>query len=75
MKKGFSLRKAIIGDYIIIHYILRTFLAQSMLIIISFFFISPIILDFTKERSLLSNDFENNSKNNLEKLLQNKNIN
>ena len=43
------------------------------LIIISFFFISPIILDFTKERSLLSNDFENNSKNNLEKLLQNKN--
>ena len=43
------------------------------LIIISFFFISPIILDFTKERSLLSNDFENNSKNNLEKLLQNQN--
>ena len=41
------------------------------LIIISFFFISPIVLDFTKERSLLSNDFENNSKNNLEKLLQN----
>ena len=47
----------------------RAFLGS--LIIISFFFISPIILEFTKERSLLSNDFENNSKNNLEKLLKN----
>jgi len=47
----------------------RAFLGS--LIIISFFSISPIILEFTKERSLLSNDFENNSKNNLEKLLKN----
>ena len=37
----------------------RAFLGS--LIIISFFSISPIILEFTKERSLLSNDFENNS--------------
>ena len=47
----------------------RVFLGS--LLIISFFFISPIILDFTKERALLSNDFENNSKSNLKKLLQN----
>ena len=48
----------------------RTFL--SSLIIISIFFIAPIIISFTKDRTLLSKNFENNSKNNLEKLLEKK---
>jgi Bax protein len=48
----------------------RVFLAS--LIIISFFFISPIAIEFTKNTSLVSADFENNSKNNLKKLLKKK---
>ena len=48
----------------------RTFLAS--LIIISFFSISPIIIKFTENTPLDSVDFENNSKNNLEKLLEKK---
>ena len=49
----------------------RTFL--SSLIIISFFFITPLIIDFTKESMIFSKDFENNSKNNMKKLLENQN--
>ena len=48
----------------------RTFL--SSLIIISIFFISPIILEFKKSSLLFSNDFENKSKNDLVKLLEKK---
>ena len=48
----------------------RTFLAS--LIIISVFFISPIIVKFNNENSFLSKDFENNSKNSLKKLLDNR---
>ena len=49
----------------------RTFL--SSLIIISIFFIAPI--SNAKETAIeLSKNFENNSKNNLEKLLEKKNI-
>ena len=48
----------------------RTVLAS--LAIISFFFISPIVIDFTKGTSFTSADFENNSKNNLKKLLDKK---
>ena len=44
----------------------------SGLIIILFFFTTPIIVNFAKQKTLLSKDFENNSKNNLKKLLQNK---
>tara|TARA_B110001450_G_scaffold77707_1_gene73822 strand:+ start:40 stop:1224 length:1185 start_codon:yes stop_codon:yes gene_type:complete len=47
----------------------RVFL--SSLIIISIFFISPIIVKFNNKNSFLSKDFENNSKNNLKKLLDN----
>ena len=47
----------------------RTFLAS--LIIISIFFISPIIVQFKNENSFLSKEFENNSKNNLKRLLNN----
>jgi Bax protein len=48
----------------------RTFLAS--VIIITTFFISPIIIEFTKKTSLISVDYENNSKNNLNKLLEKK---
>jgi len=48
----------------------RTFL--SSFIIISFFFITPLVINFTKEKMIFSNDYENNSKNNLKRLLENK---
>ena len=48
----------------------RTLLAS--LTIISFFFISPVVVDFAKNTSFVSVDFENNSKNNLKKLLEKK---
>ena len=47
----------------------RTFL--SSLIIISIFFITPIVIDLTKENMIFSKDFENNSKSSLKKLLEN----
>ena len=47
----------------------RTFL--SSLIIISIFFITPLVIDLTKENMIFSKDFENNSKNNMKKLLDN----
>ena len=48
----------------------RTFL--SSLIIISIFFIAPLAINLTKEKMIFSKDYENNSKNNLKKLLENK---
>jgi Bax protein len=48
----------------------RTFL--SSLIIISIFFITPLAIKLTKEKMIFSKDYENNSKNNLKKLLENK---
>ncbi|MDA7593459.1 glucosaminidase domain-containing protein [Candidatus Pelagibacter sp.] len=48
----------------------RTFL--SSVIIISTFFIAPIAINLTKEKMIFSKDYENNSKNNLQKLLKNK---
>ena len=47
----------------------RTFL--SSLIIISIFFITPLAINLTKEKTIFSKDYENNSKNNLKKLLEN----
>jgi len=52
--------------------IARTLLAS--LVVISFFIISPMIIDFTKNTSLVSVEFENNSKNDLKKLLKKKDI-
>jgi len=49
----------------------RAFMAS--LIIISFFFISPMVVEFSKNASIVSLNFENNSKNNLKKLLEKKN--
>ena len=48
----------------------RTFL--SSLIIISIFFIAPLVINLTKEKMIFSKNYENNSKNNLKKLLENK---
>jgi len=48
----------------------RTFL--SSLIIISIFFIAPLAINLTKEKTIFSKDYENNSKNNLKKLLEKK---
>ena len=50
----------------------RTFL--SSLIIISIFFITPLVINFTKEKMTFSKDFENNSKNSLKRLLKNQNL-
>ncbi|WP_415304013.1 glucosaminidase domain-containing protein [Candidatus Pelagibacter sp. Uisw_090] len=50
----------------------RTFLAS--LLIMSFFSISPIVVDFVKNRTIASKDFENNSKSSLKKLLEKKDI-
>ena len=47
----------------------RTFL--SSLIIISIFFIAPLAINLTKEKTIFSKDYENNSKNNLKRLLKN----
>jgi len=47
----------------------RTFL--SSLIIISIFFIAPLAISLTKEKMIFSKDYENNSKNNLKRLLEN----
>ena len=43
----------------------------SSLIIISIFFIAPLAINLTKEKMIFSKDYENNSKNNLKKLLEN----
>ena len=48
----------------------RTFL--SSLIIISIFFITPLVINLTKEKMIFSKDYENNSKNNLKRLLENR---
>ena len=50
--------------------LVRTFL--SSLIIISTFIVAPLIINFTKERTALHKDFENDSKNKLKILLENK---
>lgn len=49
----------------------RTILAS--LIVMFTFFITPIILEFKEERKLISLEFENNSKDNFKKVLENKN--
>ena len=52
-------------------------IARSLLasfLIISFFSISPIIIEFKKKMSFVSTEFENNSKNDLKKLLEKKNL-
>ena len=50
----------------------RTFL--SSLIIIAIFSIAPLVSDLTKKNQIFSKDFENNSKNNLKALIENKEV-
>ena len=50
--------------------ILRTFLAS--LIIISVFFITPLVINFTKDKIIFSYDYENNSKSKLKIVLENR---
>ena len=69
-KKKFIKSKKKQNDENNIGSIARTLLAS--LLIISFFSISPIIIDFTKNKSFITSEFENNSKNNLKKLLEKK---
>ena len=73
-KKGFSVRKKIKHNSEIenLGSISRTLLSST--IIISVFFILPIINEFTKERKILSKDFENNSKNEFTKTLENQEV-
>ena len=51
----------------------KTFLSSLMIIFI--FFSLPIILEYKNKNVLFSQDFENNSKNNFDKKLDNKNLN
>ena len=52
--------------------LLRTFLAS--LIVILFFFTTPFVVDHTKESTSISKAFENDSKNNLKKVLENREV-
>ena len=70
-KKGFIIKKKKTKTRINgLDNLSRTFL--SSLIIISIFFIAPLAINLTKEKMIFSKDYENNSKNNLKKLLENK---
>jgi len=70
-KKGFIVKKKeeIRTEKNEIDNLSRTFL--SSLIIISIFFIAPLAINLTKEKIIFSKDYENNSKNNLKRLLKN----
>ena len=70
-KKGFTVRKKNqenLGENSW-NVFLRTILSSIM--IISFFYISPIIIDFNDEKNFLSKNFENNSSDNFKKILKN----
>ena len=70
-KKGFSISQAKkVREKNNISNISRTLL--SSLIIILIFFSMPLVINFTKERMIFSNDYENKSKKELKNLLENK---
>ena len=70
-KKGFIIKKKKLKTQESgLDNISRTFL--SSLIIISIFFITPLAINLSKEKMIFSKDYENNSKNNLKKLLEKK---
>jgi len=68
-KKGFIIKrqKKIKTQESALDNLSRTFL--SSLIIISIFFIAPIAINVKKEKIIFFEDYENNSKDNLKKLL------
>ena len=65
-----NIKKKNSSDQFFLGNLSRTVLAS--LIIVSFFFISPLVVEFSKKTSLVSLNFENNSKNNLKRLLEKK---
>ena len=69
-KKGFNISKESKSNIAVndLSVLSRTFL--SSLIIISVFFILPIVNDFSKERKLISKNFENKSKSNFKKAME-----
>ena len=69
-KKGFTVIKKNKKKEISFSSLSRTFL--SSLIIISIFFITPSVISLTKEKIIFSKNYENNSKNNLERILENR---
>ncbi len=75
-KKNFIIKKKKINNHLSksgINSISRTFI--SSIVIISIFFVMPIIVEFINGKTILSQDFENNSKNNFKKILNNRNLN
>jgi Bax protein len=75
-KKKFIISKKKRNNYLSesgINSISRTFI--SSIVIISIFFVMPIIIELINEKTILSQDFENNSKNSFKKILNNKNLN
>ena len=69
-KRGFIVSKKISKKEVIGFDVLsKTFL--SCLIIISIFFITPLAINLTKEKMIFSKNYENISKNNFQKLLEN----
>ena len=69
-KRGFIVSKKISKKEVIGFDVLsKTFL--SCLIIISIFFIMPLTINFTKDKMIFSKNYENISKNNFQKLLEN----
>jgi Bax protein len=73
-KKGFIIirkKPSLYSKNIQMNVILRTTL--SSLIVIGIFFTLPIITEYSKERALFTQDFENNSKDNFTKALEDQN--
>ncbi len=68
--RGFSIKK---NKRKINHHNLNSFSKTFLvsLIVISLFTVSPILITFTKQKMIYSKDYENNSKNNLTKVLEN----
>ena len=72
-KKGFTIsKKKDVKEESNLGSLTRTFL--SSLIIIAIFSVAPLVSDLTKKNQIFSKDFENNSKNNLKALIENKEV-
>jgi len=71
-KKGFVINKKKEKHERSLGSLSRTFL--SSLIIISIFFITPLFIDLTRQKTTLSENTENKLKNNLKKLVKNKDL-
>ena len=68
-KDSLTIKKKKIKEEESLSIVSRTFL--SSLIIISIFFVTPLAVNLTNEKMILSKNYENNSKQNFKKLLEN----